>query len=182
MEEETPPTTGQVFRAGMGTPLLPGGQQLCRGHPHNHTPSGGAYTAFWSDHRAAARLRFSNPVKGLLGVRSSWREGVACMWRAPVRSPPRLASDGEDPAHPWDRLLASWDQEQLAEGAEAVDPFLEDRIEIRGLMGLDPGTRNEPMLFCRDKGVTLRPEPGLRAGQCVGKRVKALGAPFYLHW
>lgn len=88
----------------------------------------------------------------------------------------------EDPAHPWDRFLASWDQEQPAEGAEAVDPFLEDRTEIRGLMGLDPGTRNEPMLFCRDKGVTLRPEPGLGAGRCVGKRAKALGAPFYLHW
>ena len=150
MEQEAPLTTGQVFHAGKGSPPLPGGQQLCKGHPHDHTPSGDAYTAFWSDHRAAARLRPLNPVKGLLGVGSGWRGGVACTWQGLVRSPPRPASDGEDLAHPWDGFLAFWDQEQLAEGAEAVDPFLEDRIEIRGLIGLDPGTRNEPMLFCRD--------------------------------
>ena len=72
------------------------------------------------------------------------------MWRALVRSPPRPALDGEDLAHPWDGFLAFWDQEQLAEAAEAVDPFLEDRIDNRGLIGLGPGTRNELMLFCRD--------------------------------
>lgn len=33
------------------------------------------------------------------------------------------------------------------------------------------------MLFCKDTGVTSRPEPGLGAGQCVGKRVKGLEHP-----
>lgn len=33
------------------------------------------------------------------------------------------------------------------------------------------------MLFCKDTGVTSRPEPGLGAGQCVGKRAKGLEHP-----